>query len=208
MKNYSIFAIRQIRKDSLYTVVYENAFDDYENNEFEETERKKKNEFDRIFNNWNDVEYLEAFFEENKTDLQKEFYHYISIEDAIKITLDEAEKLERLLKDVAEKGETDRYENLQTLFKPLNKSDETKYPIPEYQKSKLYGERHKSWLRIYALRIDENLFFITGGAIKLTETMNEREHLLNELEKLNIVKKFLIDNEIIDTDNLIEFIEL
>ena len=206
MKNYSIFAIRQIRKDSLYTVVYEDAFDKYENNEFKED--KKKNEFTRVFNNWNDIEYLEAFFEENKTDLQKEFYHYISIEDAIKITLDEAEKLERTLKDIAEKGETDRYENLQTLFKPLNKSDETKYPIPEYQESKLYGKRHKSWLRVYALRINENLFFVTGGAIKLTETMNEREHLLNELEKLNIIKKFLIDNEIIDTDSLIEFIEL
>lgn len=208
MKNFTIFAVQEIRKDSLYTIVYGDSFDKYENHEFDESDCAKKNEFSRIFENWSDVEYLEAFFESNKDDLHKEFYNYISIDDAIQITLDEAEKLEKSLLSVAKKGETDQYENLQTLFKPLNKIDEAKYPIPDYQKSKLYGESHKSWLRIYALRIDKNLFFITGAAIKLTETMNEREHLLKELEKLEIVKNYLIKNEIIDIDSLIEFIEL
>lgn len=39
-------------------------------------------------------------------------------------------------------------------------------------------------MRLYAIRLDPNLYVITGGAIKLTETMNERDHTKNELQKL------------------------
>ena len=58
---------------------------------------------------------------------------------------------------------------------------------------KAYGQASPSWLRVYALRVDTNLFVITGGAIKLTETMNDRDHLKLELKKLRISKKFVID---------------
>ncbi len=87
------------------------------------------------------------------------------------------------------------------MFKPLNKKDESRHPIPDYQKSKVYGNQHKSWLRIYAIRIEPNIYCITGGAIKLVLKMEEREHLKNELHKLELAKQFLIDNEIIDTDS-------
>lgn len=109
---------------------------------------------------------------------------------------------------MATKGEAYDEETLQTLFKPLNKSDESKYPIPDLQKSKAYGERYKSWLRIYAIRINENTFVVTGGAIKLTATMNDREHLKAELRKLKRVRQFLIDEQIIDKDSLEDFMEL
>lgn len=36
-----------------------------------------------------------------------------------------------------------------------------------------------------------NHFVVTGGAIKLTRTMNEREHLNEELKKLEVVCRFL-----------------
>lgn len=52
------------------------------------------------------------------------------------------------------------------------------------------------------------MFIVTGGAIKLTETMNEREHLLNELDKLKRVKQFLIENGIIDNDSIDDFLEI
>lgn len=208
MKNYTIFALHQTIKDSLYTVVYEDSFDKYENNEYQESDCEKKDEITRVFQNWGDMEYLEAFFEDNKSDLQKEFYNHLSIEDAIQITTSEAAKLEETLLEIAKKGETNRYENLQTLFKPLHKKEESKWPIPDYQESKVYGDRFKSWLRIYAIRIDTNLFVITGGAIKLTENMNEREHLLIELEKLDVVKKHLKNNGIEDIETLVGYLEI
>ncbi|MEA3496047.1 MAG: hypothetical protein U9R42_08430 [Bacteroidota bacterium] len=63
-------------------------------------------------------------------------------------------------------------------------------------------------MRIYAIRIEENVFIITGGAIKLTKTMNEREHLKNELKKLENVKQFLILEGIIDNDSIVDYLEL
>ena len=47
---------------------------------------------------------------------------------------------------------------------------------------------------------------MTGGAIKLTRTMQEREHTLLELQKMEQVRKFLLENGIIDEDSFIEFI--
>jgi len=202
-----MFVLETIIENSLYAIKYNDSeVDIFENNEFEE-EYEKPNEFRRLFNNWSDPEYLEAFFQKHKTDLQKEFYNFISLEDAISQTINESFELEEKLIEVAENGKENVYENLQTLFAPLNKKEKILVNIPANQKSKVYGACYKSWLRIYAIRIEKNVFIITGGAIKLTENMNEREHLLNELDKLKRIRQFLIDVEIIDNDSITEFLE-
>lgn len=201
-----MFAIEIIVKDSLYAVKYTDKIDEFENNEFVE-DKEPKDEFSRLFNNWQDPEYLDGFFNKHKQDLQREFFNYISIEEAIEKTIDEAYEFQQEILSTAGKGKEDIFQSLQTLFKPLNKSEEAIYPIPDYQKNKAYSSR-KSWLRIYAIRIDENVFIITGGAIKLTKTMNEREHLEKELKKLEEVKQFLISECIIDNDSIIDFLEL
>jgi 23S rRNA pseudoU1915 N3-methylase RlmH len=188
-----MFAVETIIEDSLYAIKYEG---------------NERNEFSRLFEEWSDIEYLESFFEEHKSDLQRDFYNFISIEDAIEQTIEEADELEQNLIDIAENGKTNGSEKLQNLFHPLNDKDAQKYPIPDYQKSKAYGSCHKSWLRIYAIRIEPNVFIVTGGAIKITETMNEREHLQLELEKLSKSKNFLIDESIIDNDGIVDFLEL
>jgi len=46
---------------------------------------------------------------------------------------------------------------------------------------------------MYAIRIASNLYVITGGAIKLTHRMEEREHTRKELVKLEKVKVYLQD---------------
>jgi hypothetical protein len=50
-------------------------------------------------------------------------------------------------------------------------------------------------IRIYAIRLTPNLFIVTGGAIKLTATMQERPHLREELTKLEHVRTWLKENE-------------
>ncbi|MCQ2095996.1 MAG: hypothetical protein MJY59_04550 [Bacteroidaceae bacterium] len=47
---------------------------------------------------------------------------------------------------------------------------------------------------------------ITGGAIKLTRTMQEREHTLMELLKQEQVRQFLLQNHIIDTDSFVDYL--
>ena len=47
-------------------------------------------------------------------------------------------------------------------------------------------------LRVYGIRIAQNTFVITGGAIKITRAMQEHVDTNEELRKFEIVKLFLI----------------
>ena len=66
---------------------------------------------------------------------------------------------------------------------------------------------HASWLRIYAIRLEKNVFVVTGGAIKLTHTMQERVHTQLELDKLNLCRQYLVDNGVFDSESFISMIE-
>lgn len=46
-----------------------------------------------------------------------------------------------------------------------------------------------------------------SGAIKLTATMQEREHTQKELDKLNACRDFLKQNGVFDQDSFIDFFE-
>lgn len=153
---------------------------------------------------WNDVEFLRDFFKEYETDLKSGYYDVNTVNEAIRKTIDDANKLEQLLLKTAKSGKHNRSGTLQTIFKPLNNEE---YSIPDFQASKLKIPRKKSWLRIYAIRIAPNLFVISGGAIKLNHKMNEKEYLQKELFKLNIVKEYLKENELLDESDF-EFLEL
>ena len=54
-----------------------------------------------------------------------------------------------------------------------------------------YG--HSSWLRLYAIKLIQGNYIITGGAIKLTATMQEREHTRQELVKIDRVRRYLLE---------------
>ena len=49
------------------------------------------------------------------------------------------------------------------------------------------------------------VYVITGGAIKLTLKMEEREHTRQELVKLEKVRSFLLNENIIDDDGFVEY---
>ena len=151
-------------------------------------EGNEENEFDRTFNCWDDSEYLNAFFTMHEQDLVKDFYGYCSVSQAISITMSEADAFEKQLLSVAKGQDFER--RLGDIFKPLDKTARIKVVN---EKSKAYGTGAKSWLRIYAVRLNYDFFVISGSAIKLTKTMNEREHLKEELEKLNVLVRFLKD---------------
>lgn len=155
-------------------------------------------EFTLTFRNWNDTEYLEDFFEKNKSDLQSGFFGAISIEEAIFSTIDEATEFEEKIRAVAKIGKFETQSSLQDLvFYPLHKNDQT-YNLVE---SKAYGKEYKSWLRIYAIRINSECYVISGSAIKLTENMNERDHTSDELDKLKITASYLKENGLLEEED-------
>lgn len=55
------------------------------------------------------------------------------------------------------------------------------------------------------LRIANGVYIITGGAIKLTATMQEREHTKKELVKIERVRRYLLEESIIDDDGFIDY---
>ena len=52
------------------------------------------------------------------------------------------------------------------------------------------------------------MYVITGGAIKLTLKMEEREHTRQELVKLEQVREFLLSENIIDDDSFVEYMNM
>ena len=157
-------------------------------------------EFAKAFHNWNDAEYLESFFEINKSDLLNGHWGSITIEKAILKTRKLARHLEKSFRKLPRLKEREKESLLQSLFVPLN---DTYIHNERFSKSKV----RRNWIRLYGLRIDSNSYIITGGAIKLTATMNERSHTNTELKKLEKVKSYLLDQGICDIEGVISEIE-
>ncbi len=159
-----------------------------------------KDEFSRLFELWQDPEYLEEFFETHKSDLHNGFWSCETIEEAIFETFDYAQYFEKQLIDLSDQNEADQINGLGKIFSPLYNSQTNILPL---NKSKA----RKTWLRLYALRIDRNAYIITGGAIKLTQKMQDSEHTMIELRKIDRCRNYLIKLGIVDKDGVIEEIE-
>ena len=97
--------------------------------------------------------------------------------------------------------------DLDKLFRPLENSRFTDVLLGK-EKARLKDVyRHASWLRIYAIKLEPGIYVITGGTIKLTRTMQEREHTLEELHKLNKVRDYLLSQGIFDYNGFEDYNE-
>lgn len=182
-----IVNIFTIVKENLYSVL----FDISDQRECGSQLKPRTHEFSRLFDLWNDASSLREFFEENQEDLNDPFWEGISIDEAILKTRKEAKALKMTLKEFAEADTQGKGMELTAMFAPLSDAKFEKPPAREKAKIK----KSKTWLRIYAIRVDKNVFVICGGAIKLRETMNDRNWLLMELDKLNYTKNYLNNSE-------------
>ncbi|VAW21360.1 hypothetical protein MNBD_BACTEROID01-1335 [hydrothermal vent metagenome] len=161
---------------------------------------EQENEFKRLFNLWADPEYLEEFFEQNKADIANGYFGTFSIEGAIFETYEYAEYLEEKLLALAEQSEPEQLKGLEQIFTPLHN---TQIRILDLNQSKARYQ----WLRLYALRVEKNVYIITGGAIKLTQSMQEKQHTLKELRKIQQCRNYLLKEGIVDVEGIIEEIE-
>lgn len=161
---------------------------------------KEFDELTLLFRNWNNGEYLFDFFLENFEDL-KGFFRIERIDQAIEDTFEDAEALEELILEFP------YTETLDELFKPLSLGDDRARELNREKARNWDRNRHASWLRIYAIRLEPNVYVVTGGAIKLTRTMQERTHTLEQLDKLNRCKAYLKANGVFDQDSFVELTE-
>lgn len=159
----------------------------------------KDNALYTLFDQWNDVVWLRGFFKANSKDLEG-YFKITNVNEAITKTIEDSEKLEEILMDVSPDA------NLDLLFRPLSNSRIADCLLGK-EKARLKNRvGRSSWLRIYAIKLAKGVYIVTGGAIKLTATMNEREHTAKELVKIEQVRNFLLNERIIDDESFVEYI--
>lgn len=171
----TIFALEEMN-ERLWTVVYKNSFD---------------SAYDDFYETHTDVSYLEEYFETNKDKL-KRAYPTVTVSQAILDTIDGVNELHDFIIELTEK---DTEDDLEDLFIPFHKKYETK----KLTESKAYGILFKkSWIRLFAIRIDYNLYVITGGGIKLVAATQQDERLTNEVDKMEAVRNYLLKEGVIE----------
>ena len=102
-------------------------------------------------------------------------------------------------------ADPEKQADLDKLFRPLENSRTSEMLLGKEKAKIKERPQHASWLRIYAIKLEPGCYIITGGAIKLTRTMQEREHTLNELKKMEQVRNYLIRNQAIDADGFADY---
>lgn len=163
-------------------------------------DNEEMNALDTVFTQWNDTGYLLDFFRKNFDDLVS-YFKITKLEDAIYDTMEDSDALECLILDIEPEA------NLDELFRPLENSRTSEMMLSK-EKARLKNRpRHASWLRIYTIKLNPGIYVITGGAIKLTRNMQEREHTLKELEKMEKIRQYLVANKVVDDDSFIDFIK-
>ena len=147
---------------------------------------------------WINVDYLSQFFTRHSKDLDT-YFKITDLDSAIYDTIADAAALTCVILDIHPNA------NLDKLFRPLEPSRMTEMTL---SREKAKGKRvsgHTSWLRIYAIKLDDGIYLVTGGAIKLTPKIQDREHTLEELKKMEMVRNYLMDKGIIDSDGLMDY---
>ena len=173
-----------LENDTLWAVHYDHAAD---------------NALQTLFSQWNNPEWLVDFFIENMADLES-YFKITDINQAIYDTIDDNQRIQCLILDLSPDADLDK------IFRPLENSRTSEMLLGKEKARIKDRPEHASWLRIYAIKLEPGCYIITGGAIKLTRTMQEREHTLKELDKMEQVRNYLINNQAIDAESFADFL--
>lgn len=159
----------------------------------------EKTVLEMVFDQWEDTEWLEQFFVANINDLNA-YFKITDVNQAIFDTLLDRERLQCLILDISPDA------NLDELFRPLENSRISEVLLGKEKARIKNRPNHASWLRLYAIKLEPGIYIVTGGAIKLTRTMQEREHTLRELARMEQVRNDLIRQNVVDADSFVDYL--
>lgn len=162
-------------------------------------------EYIRVFNSWNDLDGLVSFFIKNQAFIDTPFWRNAGLnpdtpELSAQRVVDEANKLEKYLLHVVKNTRKGESPDLDDYFKPLG----GKYrDIWMLEPRKSYGTEKPSLLRLYALRLDRNIYLLVYGGIKLGPTIQTSPGLdENVIRQIDAVLDFLHKNGITDSNDI------
>ncbi len=160
---------------------------------------KGNDEFNKIRKLWQDPAYLNDFYNENEHFFNTEYWNNISKTQFITDTIASAPLIFDKLKKATEEN------TLEELFQPLDKEDGEKADYTSIRVKSKYGEiRHRFAFRIYAVKIEDGCYVITGGAIKIAKDMGKAPNTRIELAKINQVYAEIGGMD--DKNSFIEFV--
>lgn len=166
-------------------------------------ESQEEDEYTRLlYTEWQDLEKILAFMQENSMILENN-----STWEKIKLpflatqqVLKEANDLIEIFQKLNENTKHNIQPNFDDHFKFL---DGPYKNMVELIPMKSYGNGRPSLLRIYAIKLDTNTYVITGGGIKLCDTIQNspgiKEHVL---QNINLVRNFLRTNGITSSEDI------
>lgn len=162
---------------------------------------KEENEYDRLFEEWNDLTSVLDFLMQHKDMLKASIWKKVSEPElAARQVLDEAEAMELLFKELNSHTTNGEEPDFDSHFHYLD--GKYKFEL-EYEPMKSYGDGRPSLLRMYAIKMDRNTYLITGGGIKLGATIQEspglKDHVIQNIDK---VRTWLKENGIMDADDM------
>lgn len=156
---------------------------------------------------WTDINYVVQYLTGYKELLDSEFMRKngfsSSSQDILKAArriVNEAYELNRLLYDICNNLRTKAPVDLSSYFYFL---DGVYANVWQLVPMKGYGPYNPSLLRLYAIKLDDGVYLIADGSIKLTKDMQDdlglKAHVFN---KIDSTKRFLKDNDIYRSEDV------
>lgn len=145
-----------------------------------------EHEYSRLMELWTDVSFLKSYANKNNIDDVTTFINDI---------LQHAEQIQDFLENLNQNNQPYEF-----YFEPLQTSESSKSLA--FHKGKIKKNR----LRFYAIKLDANCFVITGGAIKMSQKMQDHPDTNNELIKLKKARAYLNINGVFDEDSFYELL--
>lgn len=160
--------------------------------------------FDILYERFTDVEFLHNFYKKHTNEISNSIWKNRTEEEFVTEVMREANSFFERLEKI---DETVQY-NFDSEFMPLSDNPQSLEWVFEKKKAKGKGPNSSwpSYLRLYAVKIDENKYIITGGGIKLVLKMQESEYLNEELNKIEKVVKWLKEKGV-DISKECDFLE-
>lgn len=149
----------------------------------------EKDEFERLFDHWDDAGFVMSYFLMNDEYLKHPFFDNYSLEVLVYKVQREAEEIRQLALET-------NGQSIIRLFRPLETKQKVFSLQAHLQRAKAALKEPalfpRPLLRIYGLRMDETTFIITGGAIKITRQMDDHPDTKEELRKMELVRDWLV----------------
>ncbi len=182
--------ILEIYKGCLYSIKFDGADTD---------------EYSRILALWKDLDYLVDFFKTNAKEVAQPFWREAGLNPDTPIASAERVASESIvlathIHELARNAKAGKIPDFEDFFHPLG----GKYSyVRELEPHKSYGTFNPSLLRLYAIKLERNVYLIVFGGIKLGSTIQNSPGLKDQVfSRIDNVISFLKANGIVEGDDI------